>query len=216
MPYTCPTIVHPSIDATSGPKASDRHAMADSNAIAKHLDKVFPSRPVFPSFNKEQGAENAGHAVISGVETALGPAYGSGGVRIAMTGVADILDERGEEYFVRTRSANTAFGGKSPREWGSTNAEDDWKPFELALEPLIRILHGSEDRPNPGPFVLGTTPCYADFEIVALFAWFKAGSEKNFQRIMNLGEGEFRKLWNASEQWVYGQGEDKEWETSSV
>lgn len=211
LAHTLPAIMHSSISKSTGPKASDAHVLMDSIAIAKHLDAIFPERPVFPKVDIP-GFENAMHVVTLGAANALRQAWITG-YDIVVPTIADILDDRGEEYFVRTRTEPKK---GPPRQWGSKNPEDDWKPFEKSLAQLAKFLKGSDEHPNPGPFFLGTQPCYSDFTVAAFLAWFKAGNEQFFERILKVGDGEFSRLWEASEKWVYGQGEDKEWKIEGV
>lgn len=127
--------------------------------------------------------------------------------------VADnILDERGRNYFVRSRTIT--FGGVSPREMGDKGGEEvDWKRLEKAVDPLISMLRGipgsGEGR---GPFFEGDRVGYADFLVVAYLGWVERAKKEHWERLVDLGGGELRRLWEASEEWLEGQGEEREWE----
>lgn len=213
LAHTLPVIVHSSINRSSGTKASDKHhALMDSMAIAKHLDSIYPDRPVFPKIDLP-GFENAMNCLMLGAANGLRGAWVTG-YDIVVPTIADILDDRGAEYFDETRTEpERGPENARPRQWlaGKDFEKECWKPFEKSLTQLAKLLRGSDDHPNPGPFFLGNQVCYADFTVAAFLAWFKAGNEEYFQRILKVGKGEFRKLWEATESWVYGQGEDKEW-----
>lgn len=137
--------------------------------------------------------------------------------------VADMLDERGRNYFVRTRTKT--FGGVSPRDMGdqSENGEEkDWAKLEKAIDPLINMLRGIPESLLPsegggqgrarGPFFEGDKVGYADFLVVAYLGWFERANKSHWERLVDLGDGELRRLWEASEGWLEGQGETREWE----
>lgn len=92
-----------------------------------------------------------------------------------------------------------------------------WHHFERSLEPFLEILRGPpfktlKEGEERGPFLEGKEFGYSDAILVAIFVWFHRGSREGFERIMKLGDGEFRRLWDASEDWIEGQGVEKEWE----
>lgn len=200
MPYTLPAIVHkPSI------KTNPHGAMNDSLPIALHLDETFPQPeypPLFPS-------GDASYALALAVEKILANA-GVKGFPLIMPNVADILDDRGSKYFHETRER---FFGKPLAEMRPTT--DDgvqaiWDDMQRDLTVLARMLTG-RTKGKEGPFLEGAKPGYADLEIAAWLAWWERADKGMWEKMMDLGDGAFRRLWDASLQWVNGQGEEREW-----
>jgi len=138
--------------------------------------------------------------------------------------IADILDPRGKEYFVRTRSED--YGRPLDEVYPATHEAREvvWKKMERKLMDLIRVLkpppsagpaspsfsNANED----GPFFLGSTPSYADIIVVAFLTWFARGNAEVFDRMCKLGDGELGRLWHASKGWVEGKGEEVDWEVT--
>ncbi|PCH02144.1 Hypothetical protein PENO1_039230 [Penicillium occitanis (nom. inval.)] len=205
--YTLPAIIHkPSI--TSNPNG----AMHDSLPIALHLDKAFPS-PQYPSvFPHGQtsialalATEKLFHNVVAKCATLLFPA------------VADILDDRGAAYFEKTRLPRwqrrhpnltlTKMADLKPK----TEAEID-KMIEETKKALLffdELLAGGGE--NKGPFLEGEKPGFADVMLAAHMAWIERPLPEFFARIIDAGNGSIRKHWEASQGFLNGQGETKEW-----
>lgn len=72
---------------------------------------------------------------------------------------------------------------------------------------------GAEEKGEArGPYLEGKVFGYADAVLLGIFVWWHRSDKAGFERIMALGGGEFRRMWDASEQWVEGQGEAKIWQ----
>ncbi|KAJ5377703.1 Glutathione S-transferase-like protein ustS [Penicillium cataractarum] len=195
IPYTLPVIIHKSV--TSNPHG----AMMDSLPIVMHLDKAFPSRPLFPSGD----ASYALLVAVSKIASGMGPAVRS----LIIPRVADYMDPRGKEYFTETRSK---FFGKPLSEVRPTDQgtiDELWKQVEIEAGPLVKMLKGREGK--KGPFFEGETPGYVDLYLACQFAFFERIDREAFDRLMAIGNGEFKALWEACEPWIDGQGEEKEW-----
>lgn len=206
MPYTLPAIIHkhPSITAKN-----PSGAMNDSLPIALHLDEAFPAPeypPLFPS-------GDASYALALAVQRILGDAIGKCYMLI-MPKVADILDDRGSKYFHETRAKR--FGKPLPELLPKTAeaVQAVWDDLKKELGVLEEMLRGKKNK--EGPFLEGTKPGYADLLIVAWLAWFERTDKETFEVLMGIGDGAFRKLWDASLPWVNGQGEEKEWPIPSL
>lgn len=201
IPYTLPAIIH-----KSSVKSNPHGAMMDSLPIVMHLDKTFPSPPLFPSGD----ASYALLMAVSKIASAMGPAIRS----LIVPRVADLMDPRGKEYFIKTRSQ---FFGKPLSEVRPTDQEtidELWKQLATDAEPLIKMLKGREGK--KGPYFEGETPGYVDLFLACHFAFFERIDPESFDRLMVIGDGEFKALWEACKPWMDGQGEEKEWPVSQT
>ncbi len=197
--YTLPAITHSVL-----PKG--QKVLHDSLPIALYLDKTFtgPNHPeIFPG-------GFAGFQVYRAVQLLIFGAMRESRVLVAPR-VADILDDKGKDYFVRTRSIS--FGKPLAEVYPSP--EDVEKIFATTSErllDLIRLLQPIPGQSSAGPFFLGDKPSYADFVVVAYLAWFERGNVELFDRMLKLGHGELAKLYERSRVWVETQGEIVKWE----
>lgn len=195
IPYTLPAIIHSSVTTNS------HGAMMDSHPIIEHLDKVFPSPPLFPS-------GDASYALFLAVEKIaglIGPAIAA---RI-LPRVPDGLDPRGREYFIHTR---TEWFKKPLAEMLPTDQEkidELWTLVEKQSQALIQMLQGREGK--KGPFFEGETPGFADLFLACRVAFLERFDQEFFKKLVDLGNGEIRTLYEACLPWLEGQGEEKEW-----
>ncbi|KKK15356.1 hypothetical protein ARAM_003556 [Aspergillus rambellii] len=194
--HTLPAICHPSV--TSNPSG----ALMDSLPIAIHLDDLYPSPPLFPSGNASYALALAVNKLMLVITSSV--------YHFVAPEVAHILDARGKEYFVRTR---TEHFGKPLSEVRPTGVQEIQKMKEnIAVDarPLLEMLQGKPGK--SGPFFEGDRPGYADFICVSFLVWFNTADKEIFQQLVGLGNGELKTLWDACLPWVEGQGEDKEWD----
>lgn len=180
--------------------------MIESMDIAFHLDQLHPDRALFPvtsSSTKDQTIE-----LVQTVSKLYQKTFGAGAMKIALPKVPGYLDDRGAEYFIRTRSVGHP-KKKSPVDWPSADPEEDWKAYETSLKPIVDLL----DRDTSGPFFMGETFSFADAIAVAHLVWFERGDEAYLKRISGLHGGALGRLYERvkKEGWIDGQGEDKEW-----
>ncbi|KAJ5149238.1 hypothetical protein N7448_000816 [Penicillium atrosanguineum] len=200
-PYTLPAIIHKS-SVTSNPDG----AMMDSLQIAMHLDRVFPSPPLFPYGDASYTLVVAVGRLLSLLEPGFRP--------FIIPRVADHLDPRGQRYFHETRSAAL---GKPLSEVRPTDAESLdklWKVIETESATLITMLKGRGGK--KGPFFEGEKPGFADLVYACELAFIERFDKELFERIMGLGDGENRALYKACLPWLEGQGEDKGWPISQA
>ncbi|KAL4882767.1 hypothetical protein BJY04DRAFT_34378 [Aspergillus karnatakaensis] len=173
----------------------------DSLPIARHLEEQYPEKPIFPS-------GDASYALAVAVNKVM-VAVGSAGYNYIIPAIVKILDPRGQEFFIRTR---TVMFGKPLAEVAPTDKEEVRSMIEKMKKeaaPLVVMLKGKTGK--TGPFIEGEKPGYADFIVVAFLIWFKYADENIWEEIVGLGDGEIRALWEAVYPWVEGQGEEKEW-----
>ena len=179
-------------------------AMLDSRSIALWLDEIYPNTPIFtlPKFK----VDAPGKPTQEGVKDVIWKAWASG-YNIVIPTIPGILDDRGREYFLEDR-ARDHDEGKSPVDWGAENPEDDWKPFTEDMKAMMELFKETTD---DAPFLSGKEPCYEDFMLGAFITWFKRGMEANFERIMNIADGQgtnvLRRHYEACRPYIEGQGE---------
>lgn len=210
--YTLPAIVHkPSV--TKNPNG----AMHDSLPIALHLDKAFPS-PQYPSvFPHGQTSVALALATEKLFNNVIAKCSG-----LIFPGVADILDDRGAEYFERTRVPRfqrrfpdrklTKMADLKPK----TQAEfdkmvDETKKALVFFDELLAA--GGE---NKGPFLEGEKPGFADVMLAAHMAWIERPLPEFFAKILDAGNGSIRRHWEASQWFLNGQGQTKDWPIAKI
>ncbi|KAJ5922447.1 hypothetical protein N7516_010150 [Penicillium verrucosum] len=195
-PYTLPAISHKG-SITSNPDG----VLMDSEPIALYIDKLYPSPPLFPSGDASYSLMVAVLKIVS----LMSPTYRS----LLIPNVPSRLDERGREYFIRTRTV--AFGKPLSEVRPTDEAEllALWQIIEKEAEALIKMLKGKEGK--QGPFLEGERAGYADMILAAILAWFQRFDQDVFDKMLLLGEGEFKTLYEACLPWLEGQGEEKDW-----
>lgn len=193
-PYTLPAICHKSV--TSNPNG----IMMDSLAIAMHLDKLYPSPPLFPSGEASYALLKTVGKVMGGMAPALR--------QLVPPKVPDKLDPRGKEYFIRTR---TEALGKPLADSLPTDERvlrELWVLIGSQINTIILML---KTRPGKtGPFFEGDTPGYADLVLAANLAAFHNDDHELWEKMMALGDGELKILWDVCVPWITGQGEERE------
>lgn len=200
LPYTLPIITHNSI------KSNPNGAMMDSLPIIKHLDQISPAKPLFPSGD----ASYALFLAVGKILTLLYPSL----LPLIMPRVPEHLDARGQVYFHETR---TVWFGKPLAEVFPTDretVEGMYQAMEKEAGALVEMLNGREGK--KGPFFEGEVPGYADLLVACHLAFFERFDKELFGRLLALGEGEIKKLYQACLPWLDGQGTDKEWAANGV
>lgn len=196
IPYTLPTIIHKS-SVTSNPNG----ALMDSLPIAMHLDKVYPSPPLFPS-------GDASYALLVAVEkvvTLLAPGFR----QLIIPRVVNHLDPRGQEYFRETRSAHFGKPLAEVRPTDQESLDKLWQLLEKESATLVKMLRGKAGK--TGPFFEGEKPGYADLLFACHLAFIERFDKELFDKFLGLGNGEIRALYQSCLPWLEGQGEDQEW-----
>ncbi|CAI7678777.1 unnamed protein product [Penicillium pancosmium] len=195
-PYTLPTIIHKDSISTN-----PHGAMMDSLPIVLHLDKIFPSPPLFPSGD----ASYALFVALGKVAGGMGP----GIHQLVVPNVPQHLDPRGQEYFNRTRAVTFGKPLSEVRPKDQAGLDEIWKTVEAESQTLVNMLKGREGK--KGPFFEGEKVGYADLMICCVLAFFERMDPVIFEKLMGLGHGELKALWDACRPWLEGQGEEKEW-----
>lgn len=175
--------------------------MMDSLPIVLHLDKQFPSPPLFPSGD----ASFALTLAVDKIVNSMRPAFWE----LIISRVAYKLDPRGKEYFIRTRSE---WSGKPYEEIlpkDPNRLGELYKLVDDECATLAKMLKGREGK--KGPFFEGEKPGFADLSLASRIAFIERFDTELFQRIMGVGDGELKELYDACYPWLEGQGEEKEW-----
>lgn len=205
VPYSLPAIIHkPSISAQN----PTGFAISDSLPIAFHLESAFPA-PEYPSIFPTPASHPLAIAVLKLVSSMMMKQ-----MSIALPKVPALLDPRGQEYFNRTRAE---LFGKPLTELAAKGEELErvWKDLTADMSTLATMLRGEPGKQKSGPFFEGDKAGYADLLLVSFIAWYSRTDIQDFERLMSIGDGEFKRLWDASVAWVDGQGEEIEWQVPS-
>ncbi|KAE8375831.1 hypothetical protein BDV26DRAFT_283117 [Aspergillus bertholletiae] len=197
-PFTLPAIVDSKRIAT--PSSG---ALMDSFPIALHLDEQYPSPPLFPSGNASRVLALAVRKLMLNVAAPVLP--------LQLPAIAKILDPRGRDYFVRTRSE--MFGQPLMSMLPNDMAAEENMIAQAVkeMEIIAQMLKTSDSLTESGDFLEGSRVGYADFTIVAVLAWFYRGERRIWRQLLQVGDGRVERLWDACQPWLDGQGEDVEW-----
>ncbi|KAI4290365.1 MAG: hypothetical protein L6R35_000354 [Caloplaca aegaea] len=156
--------------------------MQDSLAIARELEKRYPS----PSLHLDTPQQAAMEALWSKMITSILPA-------LTPNVVANVMTERSVPYFVETREK--AFNIKIS-DWEKIDADTAWAEVAPVLTGFGDVL-----REKGGPFALGAEPSFADFIVVAVMQFLKAIGNGTFDRFVGADEA-LGRLYEASKQWA--------------
>ena len=74
-----------------------------------------------------------------------------------------------------------------------------WEAAKAGFKHMADLL--TNNKKDEGPFIMGSTPCYGDWVIVAAVQMFKAFDEESGERFVRQ-EPAVRKMYEASKQWV--------------
>ncbi len=149
--------------------------------MALYLEKAFPESPsIFPEPGALALAQLVDHTLVTRVFPAV--------LKMLLPKIPAILDERGAEYFRRTREE--WFG--QPLEQMCIDPESHWSELEKELAIFSNILNGPAESPRHQQdlFLMGDKPSYADILLVAFFQWLRcidenrAGQEWRIQKVV--------------------------------
>ncbi|MGJ3265377.1 MAG: glutathione S-transferase N-terminal domain-containing protein [Salinarimonas sp.] len=128
--------------------------VADSFAIARHLEQAYPQAPtLFP------GGVAAARFVATWADTVLN----AGLARMVVADICAALDGADAAYFRESREVR--FGGRL--EDVQAGREDRLDAFRASLAPLRAAL-------GEAPYLAGESPAYGDYVIAGSFQWAHA------------------------------------------
>lgn len=179
-------------DSASDPNGKPTY-VADSFKIALYLDNKYPS-PSYPRLFPP--GTKALHSLFtekfSSLIIPLAPTM------LPLVGRPGFLDDRGEEYYRRTRQAR--FG--KPFEQLAEEGRQKWGDVREKWEEFGKLLDLNKGPGEQGPFVMGNQISYADLVLVAAFCWIKraeGGDMKLWQDMSQWQGGRWGNLWNEVE-----------------
>ncbi|KAG2039486.1 hypothetical protein BDR03DRAFT_859938 [Suillus americanus] len=156
--------------------------ITDSFAIAQYLDEQYPDTPkVLP---------NNTAALVHAFRTAFFNAI-MGTILLASFRGAQKLNPESKEYYIRAREEQ--FG--IPWEQFATHEkrEEQWNVLRVACNTMDGWYATSN-----GQFILGDTPCFADFMVAGLCNWIRYCFEKEeWEEVKSWNEGRWRRLVEA-------------------
>lgn len=167
--YTLPAIEH------------GGRVVMGSQKIAFYLEEAFPNTPtLYPMLSRPL-------AVF--VEEHLMAVRNFGVYRLLVPGLLDTLDEAGKNYYIRTRKQ---FMG--PTALTFPTSEEGAKIWEEAYD--LSAIMDQTLQLNEGPFLLGTTMCYADMVFMATLHSRRECNSELYEKLCN-ARPSFRKLYDA-------------------
>jgi glutathione S-transferase len=157
--------------------------ISDSFAIAQYLDEQYPDTPKVLPYGTA--------ALIHAFQTAFFNAA-RGAFRLCMVKGAETLNPESKEYYIRTRSE--WFGVP----WELGPPEERWNELRVVCDTVDGWYSKSTSQ-----FILGDTPCFADFEVAAYFKWIEYCFEKQeWEEVKSWNGGRWGKLVEATEKYL--------------
>ena len=161
--------------------------VADSFAIALHLEATYPTRP---SLFGGEGGKALARFVESYSQTTIHPAV----TRIAIQQIHDMLDPQDQAYFRESRKERL---GRTVEEVAA-GRDTEIRDFPAKLKPLGHML-------GHQPFIGGQAPLFADYIVFGALQWLKITSGAVhlpaddpvldwFERCLDLHDGEARRI----------------------
>jgi glutathione S-transferase len=135
------------------------HVVKDSWAIARHLDKAHPDKPLF----KSEMALSYAQFVAGWVDTAVQPAL----FPIVVCDLYDRVRPVDQPYFQESRGKR--LGTTDFAAFQAKAREKGVDAFRAVLEPARRVLKDQ-------PFLCGEHPAYPDYALAGAFLWARVAS----------------------------------------
>lgn len=155
--YTLPTIDH------------DDKTIMDSLKIAIYLDETFPDLPrIIPEGMLP---------LYRGFQTYTNTCITAHVFPLLLPRVIDFLDDRGSEYFRRTREEVWGPISESINQ-DKAKVDECWEKATPALKVVNQMLADNPD----GPYMLGKQRSYFDMHIVSFLEWWKQSGEEFYER----------------------------------
>ncbi|OAX41399.1 hypothetical protein K503DRAFT_863865 [Rhizopogon vinicolor AM-OR11-026] len=177
--YTLPAIMDPNTN----------RIISDSLAIAQYLDEQYPDGPkVLPSDSDEA-------ALIDAFQSAFLSAA-KGNIKLGTFKGAEKLNPESKEYYIRTRVER--FGVPWEQLALPEKVDEFWDGLRAACDMADEWYAKSS-----GQFILGDTPCFADFVVAGRFKWIQYCFEKQeWEEIKSWNGGRWGKLVEATDKYL--------------
>ena len=158
----------------------------DSLNIAHKLEELYPQ----PSLLLNLSLHDKVLPAIGKAVNAARPMIWAGLYR-------NVLPEPSATFFAEDRERRK---GKTLEQFkADEGGEKAWRLAHEGLEELRTEL--TQHKRDDGPFVLGSTPSYGDFLIVAIFNWLEIADEEVYEGFVGFDE-RFRRLHEACRPWL--------------
>ncbi|KAG8692564.1 hypothetical protein FRC09_011112 [Ceratobasidium sp. 395] len=154
-PYTLPLIADPSSEPNSKPTY-----VSDSFKIAVYLDDKYPA-PQYPVVFPP-GTRALQHLIV----TEYYPTVAVSLAPLISPSVPERLDERGAEYWYRTRGNRF----QPPTEEAAAKLRQE---VAQKWDGIAKSLDFNNNTAEPGPFLMGNQISFADFAIGGVFHFFQ-------------------------------------------
>ena len=138
------------------------NVVKDSWAIARHLDRAYPDKPLF----KSEMALSYAHFIAGWVDTAVQPAL----FPIVVSDLCDRVRPVDQPYFKESRGKR--LGTTDFAAFQAKAREKGVDAFRAVLEPARRVL-------KEQPFLCGEHPAYPDYALAGAFLWARIASPLN-------------------------------------
>ncbi|KAG2066951.1 hypothetical protein BDR04DRAFT_1058749 [Suillus decipiens] len=161
--------------------------IADSFAIAQYLDEQYPDTPkVLP---------NSTAALIHIFHTAFFEAI-KGCMSLSCFRGARKLDPKSKEYYIRDREEHLGIP------WEQFATPEKTKEQWNALRAACNTIDGWYAK-STGQFILGDTPCFADFTVAGLCNWIRyCYEDREWEEMMGWNGGRWRRLVEATDKYL--------------
>lgn len=157
-----------------------------SLSCAQHLEANFPNTPsLFPYPDSLAFAQLLQWHMMEQLPISL--------FHFMMPRIIALLDDRGAEYFKRTREE--AF--KTTISEHIFQDKDKWNAAWKEAAPGLKIVNDMLEKNQEGPFFAGKQRAYADIILLAFLKWWKRCGDDIYDKIVEIAP-EFQKVWNAS------------------
>lgn len=172
--FTLPAIEH------------DGKTIMDSMACAVYLEDNFPGTPsLFPYPDSVAFARCVQTLLMMSIRTPIFP--------FLLPRITAMLDDRGSEYFRRTREANFKLTISEDIFQDKDRWDTAWKEASAGLKVVDAMLKDNKE----GPFFAGKQRTYADLILLAFLKWWKRCGDDIYAKVTELAP-EFQKVWDAS------------------
>ncbi|KAH9480870.1 Glutathione S-transferase-like protein ustS [Psilocybe cubensis] len=174
--YTLPAIHDPATNTY----------LSNSFDIARYLDRTYPNKPhIFPHNTAGVQAPFARAFALN-----MEPIF-----NFLIPEECAVLNPRSQEYFRRTRKELFRVERLEDLIPKGEKRVTEWAKVKLGLDKTDKWFKEAEE--NNGPFIMGATPCWADFVVGGYMSWARAvwGEEsEEWEDIASWNDGRWKRF----------------------
>lgn len=164
----------------------DGHTIMDSLACAQYLESAFPNTPaLFPDASSVAFSRLVQYHLMSSIRAPIFP--------YLLPRIVDMLDDRGAEYFRRTREEAFKITISESIHEDKEKLEEAWKKAAPGLKIVNDMLKDNAE----GPYFAGKQRSYPDLILLAFIKWWKRCGDDIYGKVVEIAP-EFDKVWQAS------------------